>query len=427
MEVLSSVDPTSSGGATADPFRPSFFELIAQDQLSALLKPAVRYVLTVLAQRNPRHLLRFVNRFDEVYALLMLAIEWHYLRTWNASFTENFYGLHRRRRPLVSAKRVEAALSRPVLQTKHRLRSRDIRVSLLFLVGLPYVQTKLMEYWEHLGGGLLADADDDTLFGDEAPRRALAVSPADQSMQLRWLRRWKDAFRRGFPLAQVLLQLWMLAYNVAYLFNHTPYWRPWFRVMRIEVRRMRGDEQPLGDVAASKPLPRATKFPLLFAATVLWRGASGVFEMLKYALPASIFVFKFLEWWYSSNNPRRRSDGRGDEDAPKIAPPAVLPPSAKGVAYHRPDSWRDAHILAATPATENTPFADEDAAAAPPALLHNACPLCGIAPIQNACVLSTGYAFCYKCAHAYVDKWHRCPVTLQPLPGGTEEIRKVLV
>lgn len=83
MDVLANVDPTSSNGTASDPFRPSFFELVAQEQLSQLLKPAVRYVLTVLAQRHPRYLLRIVNRFDEVYALLMLAVERHYLRTWS--------------------------------------------------------------------------------------------------------------------------------------------------------------------------------------------------------------------------------------------------------------------------------------------------------------------------------------------------------
>lgn len=83
MDVLSNIDPTSSGVSSVDPYRPSFFELIAQEQLSSLLKPAIRYVLTVLAQRNPRYLLRIVNRFDEVYALIMLAINRHYLRTWS--------------------------------------------------------------------------------------------------------------------------------------------------------------------------------------------------------------------------------------------------------------------------------------------------------------------------------------------------------
>jgi len=83
MDVLANVDPTSSNSAASDPFRPSFFELIAQEQLSQLLKPAIRYVLTVLAQRHPRYLLRIVNRFDEIYSLLMLAVERHYLYTWS--------------------------------------------------------------------------------------------------------------------------------------------------------------------------------------------------------------------------------------------------------------------------------------------------------------------------------------------------------
>lgn len=35
----------------------------------------------VLAQRNPRYLLRIVNRHEEFYALIMLYVEQHYLRT----------------------------------------------------------------------------------------------------------------------------------------------------------------------------------------------------------------------------------------------------------------------------------------------------------------------------------------------------------
>ncbi len=80
--------PSASALASAslnDPYRPSFFELFAQEQLRDLLSPALRYVLSVLAQRNPRYLLRIVNRFEEIYALGMFAVERHYLRTWGES------------------------------------------------------------------------------------------------------------------------------------------------------------------------------------------------------------------------------------------------------------------------------------------------------------------------------------------------------
>ena len=82
-----------------DPSRPSLFELVAQEQLRDLLQPAVKYVLSVrptillhfinnglivgkvFAQRYPRYLLRIVNRHEEFYALIMLFVERHYLRT----------------------------------------------------------------------------------------------------------------------------------------------------------------------------------------------------------------------------------------------------------------------------------------------------------------------------------------------------------
>lgn len=52
-----------------------------------------------------------------------------------------------------------------------------------------------------------------------------------------------DAFRKGYPYAQVAFQVWILSSNIRYLFNKTPHWRPWFALMRIEMRRMQGNEQ----------------------------------------------------------------------------------------------------------------------------------------------------------------------------------------
>lgn len=112
MEFLSDV------GGGEDKHRPSFFELAAQgpslprparssltapvaEQLRDLLAPVVRYVLSVrspspspsqqltvsqvFAQRNPRYLLRIVNRHDEFFALVMFFVERHYLTAWGPS------------------------------------------------------------------------------------------------------------------------------------------------------------------------------------------------------------------------------------------------------------------------------------------------------------------------------------------------------
>ena len=59
--------------------------------------PSLRYLLAVATPRYPRYLLPVLNSFDEVYALVMLLVERHFLRTYGGSFTENFYSMKRAR------------------------------------------------------------------------------------------------------------------------------------------------------------------------------------------------------------------------------------------------------------------------------------------------------------------------------------------
>ncbi|KAK5052904.1 ubiquitin-protein ligase peroxin 12, partial [Cryomyces antarcticus] len=80
-----------------DEQKPSLFELLSEQQLSALIPPSLRYLLALATHRHPRYLLRILNSFDEVYALLSLVVERYYLRTYGGGFTENFYGLKRER------------------------------------------------------------------------------------------------------------------------------------------------------------------------------------------------------------------------------------------------------------------------------------------------------------------------------------------
>lgn len=95
----------------------------------------------------------------------------------DASFSENFYGLKRRRRPWVETVRTRAAVGG--IPTEETLRRGDIRRSLLLLVrspayliykvssslkvGLPYLRAKAQDYYEELGGGVtLEDASERT-------------------------------------------------------------------------------------------------------------------------------------------------------------------------------------------------------------------------------------------------------------------------
>lgn len=434
MDVLTSVDPTSSP-SSSDPLHPSFFELAAQSQLQDLIKPAVRYVLAVLAQRNPRYLLRFVNSFDEVYALLMAGVEAHYLRVWGSSFAENFYGLRRRRRPGLS--RSVGATSVTVARGE-RLRRRDVRLSLLFLVGLPYVGAKLEDYWERNGGGLTHD----TLFGEESNRFNDAPSlPLRQRLKGVLM----EAFKVAYPYGKTLYQLWLLLYNVRYLFDKTPYWRPWFSLMRIDVRRVGPNDGPRKKLLPTK-FPSLVRQPGRFFSTLLALAPGLVFEGLKYGLPASIFFFKFLEWWYGADNPRRRRPpssstpgATGEEGSTTLDPPAPLLPSKQGLLGTVPESVREGlpsyklpQIFALSGALMDK--LEEGGQVKPKLmkkegerkLIHNSCPLCGALPINNPAVLPSGYVFCYTCAFNFVEAHARCPVTGAHVPERKDALRKVL-
>jgi peroxin-12 len=158
------------------------------------------------------------------------------------------------------------------------------------------------------------------------------------------------------------------------------------------------------------------------------------FEALKYALPASIFFFKFLEWWYSPDNARRRRPGGSgsgndkDGKAFTLDPPKILLPHIKGVVYEKLQQFKEIAIPKTRLGLEY--FEDEELQEKTEegeahSLIHNGCPICGVAPINNPTAFPTGYVCCYTCSFAYVEEHHRCPVTLRKV-SATTELRRVL-
>jgi len=128
MEFMSDI-------AEMDEAKPSLFELLSESQLRELLEPSLRYLLAIATQRHPRYLLRILNRYDEVYALLMLLIERHYLKRWGGSFTENFYGLKRVRVTAAQLPRAERFAPALVAESL-KLKRADIWKSLFVIVCL---------------------------------------------------------------------------------------------------------------------------------------------------------------------------------------------------------------------------------------------------------------------------------------------------
>ncbi|KAI0069147.1 hypothetical protein BV25DRAFT_1818118 [Artomyces pyxidatus] len=361
-----------------DPLKPSLFELVAQEQLRDLLQPALKYVLSVFAQRNPRYLLRIVNRHEEFYAMIMLFVERHYLRKHNASFAENFYGLKRRRRPIIQTERARAAVGG--IPPEENLRDREVWRSLVVLVGLPYLRAKAQDYFEDLGGGIDTD-----LLDDGGGRHVRALTEETFRGRLRRL------YKRWYPWMNITFEGWLLAYNIAYLFDKTPFYRPWLSWVGVDLRRLGVEDFRLAAMKAQTAVAPSKRQSLMDNLRRLLRSSPRLLlDSLRILLPTAIFFIKFLEWWYSPSSPARALST--SPLGPAVPPPQLLPPHPKGI---RIDGTK-----------------------------YGICPICQN-PITNATALPSGYVFCYRCAYDQVEKHGKCPVTL--LPARIWQLRKVLV
>ncbi|KAH7931360.1 hypothetical protein BV22DRAFT_998846 [Leucogyrophana mollusca] len=364
-----------------DPLKPSLFELVAQEQLRDLLQPALKYVLAVFAQRYPRYLIRIVNRHEEFYAFIMLFVERHYLRKHNASFSENFYGLKRRRKAWIDTERTIAAVGG--IPPGEKLRSREIWRSLFFLVGVPYLRVKARDYYERLGGGVDSD-----ILEDGGDRRQIQALTEEVSTIAGRVRR---AYKTLYPWFNTSFEVWLLAHNVAYLFDRSPFYRPWLAWIGVDLRRLSADDfvSRLANLGQSIS-PEKKRGIMASIRRLIFSSPQLLLDSLRLLLPTAIFFIKFLEWWYSPGSPARSLST--SPLGPAVPPPQMLPPHPSGLSV---DGTK-----------------------------YGYCPLCN-GPINNATALPSGYVFCYRCAHEHVEKQGKCPVTL--LPARVWQLRKVLV
>ncbi|KAI9140735.1 Pex12 amino terminal region-domain-containing protein [Paraphysoderma sedebokerense] len=372
--------------SSSDVYRPTLFELVAQDKMSDLLKPALRFVLVVYAQRYPRYLLRLVNYHDEFYALLMWIIEGHYLKEYGGSFSEYFYGLKRSR-------------SVKIGRSDKLTRGDKVR-SLLALVALPYAKGKLDELYENVSGGAAAaifgqSVEDTDETGSEGPENeSIYVRTQEVSFQRRWLKfmsrlktKSKKLFKITYPWINAAFHGSKLLYQIGYLYNLTDYWTPWLHLLRIEVKRMSWEDyremyQKQLQSGTSSAAPSSSR--RFFLLTLLSKGI----DFLKILLPMSLFFFKFLEWWYNTDYSRQQ---KRQEPIPK--PPELAPPHPKGLPL---------------PQSDNTTSAT--------------CPICQ-KPVTNPTATTSGYVFCYPCIFKYVEKENKCPVTWESCT--VEELRRL--
>eukprot|EP00048_Salpingoeca_helianthica_P006324 m.97297 g.97297 ORF g.97297 m.97297 type:complete len:350 (+) comp13972_c0_seq6:101-1150(+) len=336
MDLAENVDVASYS-------RPTFFELVAEEGMIESLRPALRYLLTVGTQHAPHTFQPFLRFSDEIHAALQLLIDGYYLRTYDASFSEEFYGL----------KRVARTRS-GVLRLHHRLRS------LLFVVLLPY----------------LASRRDKIL---AALKKHLAHRPAVLRATLAALR-----------AAALLWRITSFAFKILYLLGATETFSPAWLVCGITMQRVTDDDLE-AEAENERVIGEQRKIDykaMAFPRRALNQSLDAVADLLRSALPASVFFLTFLEWWYSTEHLR---------PAPRMPVPPYPAPPALGLA-----------AALARPVPGSLP---PSAAAVVPA---GQCGVCKT-PFRNPALLATsGYVFCYSCIHDVVSETGQCPLTHLP-------------
>lgn len=425
---------TALRGMTFDDQKPSLFELLSEQQLAALLPPTLRYLLVHATHRSPRYLLPILNSFDEVYALLMLVVERHYLITRGGSFTEHFYGLKREKGLAAEIPRASSRAPAIVRETL-KLGRADVWRNLAVMVGLPYLKRKLDEGYEV-----------------NAPRALLGTAyttmPANATWNDRILHYYRWFLRNVYPSINAAYSFALLAFNLGYLFDNTKYHNPFLWMIGTRMRRMTGADyaaiEALGEKAAQGAAPGPASFfsPRNMGPKVL--------SSLAVLLPTSIFALKFLEWWYASDFAKQLS--RRAAESLDLPPPTVSgPPNTSG---HQPTST-DGGADAGDDDEDDEKTLAERAPIAKPSLLpiytvrapknSELCPICRD-DITTPTACQTGVVYCYTCVHRWVSgahprqeafmvdkqgKWEsgesRCAVTGRRVLGGTEGLRRIMV
>lgn len=416
---------------TFDDQKPSLFEILSEQQLNSLLPPTIRYLLTVLTQRYPRYLLRALNSFDELYALAMLLVERHYLRTRGGSFTEHFYGLKREKALAAEIPRASSAASGIVRETL-KLSGKDVWKNLAVIIGVPYLKRKLDESHEI-----------------EAPRALLGANytrmPANPTTKQRILHYYRWFIRNIYPSVHAAYCFATIAYNLAYLFDGSKYHNPLMWLIGTRVRRMNG-----ADYKAIEDLGKPPQGQLPAAGLSIFHPRTlgpRILGSLSMVLPMSIFALKFLEWWYASDFAKQLT--RKAAENLELPPPIVSGLSVLGGKPAEKDK---------SMAKAGSDVKEVDAENAPIATLSllpiytvlgpedsGLCPICGD-EIQTATACQTGVVYCYSCIHRWVEgshqkqedfmqdkagKWEsgegRCAVTGRRVLGGTEGLRRIMV
>eukprot|EP01130_Rhizamoeba_saxonica_P018822 TRINITY_DN9562_c0_g1_i1.p1 TRINITY_DN9562_c0_g1~~TRINITY_DN9562_c0_g1_i1.p1 ORF type:complete len:350 (+),score=38.45 TRINITY_DN9562_c0_g1_i1:126-1052(+) len=305
----------------------------------------MEYVLEVLGQRNERFNAA-IEYSNEIFYLLVFILERHYLKHYDGSFAENFYGL---KRSIVT----RDGKNGPPLQRRNKL------ICLFFLVFIPYIRSKF-----------------DAMFIKKFRQRYGNTSEEEMSLK-------EILFKRIYPWIIAIYEGSFFVYQLLYMYQYTKYFTPFLHLQGLIVERISMHDMVRQQKKTNMKLLEKEQINTILG-RIIWylsEGGRKILDYSRYILPMTIFIFKFLEWWYSE--PRMVQQN--------AIPPPPGPPARVEGAYHIPED-------------------------------PTVCAICGEERTNPASVPS-GYVYCYPCIFEYVSEENRCPITY--MSANVTQIRKI--
>ncbi|CAF4390411.1 unnamed protein product, partial [Rotaria socialis] len=153
------------------------------------------------------------------------------------------------------------------------------------------------------------------------------------------------------PKIQVFIEGVCWLYRLSYAFGRIEYYSPALQLAGVKLTYAK-DPSPV--------IPPSTS-------------SSRFFSVVSQVISSGLFLVQFVEWWNNTNG------GKQNSTSATVCPPL--------------------------PTTVRTPSA----------IGKRQCPLCRQPCNIPTALLGSGFVYCHKCITEYVNRYHRCPTTHQPI------------
>lgn len=268
--------------------KPTFLELVSQEQLLLGLRPALERVLGRLGGGVPgRNWLRTLHQHtDEVWLFLLILLESRSLHSNGATVAEQFYGLRREpKRSDQTPRGQEMVFSRRI-----PFNSTLVWAGVLEAAVLPYLRVKL-----------------DAIYRDMYIRSQTSSRNAVGAF-------WKRHFLRLYPSLRSLDYFFTFIFRIMYLFRRSEYYSWPLRLQRTIIVR--------DHIAAGFR-------PSLSSGNCLQRSVDYVFRVGRFSLIFGLYLLRFIDWFRMNAERERREQLRSQSLPPPPAP--LIPPHARNL------------------------------------------------------------------------------------------------